>query len=142
MSHPTASWVLVPSAVDGTFEASTFIPGVDLELDGDGDLVVDRDAHFTTGLDAVAQGIRIRVQMFEGEWFLDLDTGIPYYQDILGQKFNEVKIRAAFREEILAAPGVGALLELAVTFDNATRILSVTWKVQSSFGVVEDSVEV
>lgn len=112
---------------------------VDLLLDNDGDLLVDAGhIYFSSGLRAVAQGIKIRLLSFKGEWFLDLDHGVPYWQDILGQKYNETKVRAAFRDAILAAPGVNKILELEVEFDGATRAVNVWWRVQTIFGVTED----
>lgn len=110
----------------------------DLELDVDGDLVVDTDVHFTSGLQAVTQEIMIRLKTFRGEWFLDLDEGVPYYQDLLGQKYNEVKARTAFRNEIQKAPYVTKVISLEVSFDRATRELRVSFKAQTIFGVTEE----
>lgn len=112
---------------------------IDLLLDTDGDLVLTSGLEFSTGINAVAQGIRIRIQTFKGEWFLDLDHGVPYYQDLLGQKFNEIKARAAFREAILSAPGVDELTELEVSFDAQNRELTVSWEVTTSFGIIEET---
>lgn len=107
---------------------------IDLTLtDGDIDLTGGR-LSFTSGIGAVAQGIRIRLQAFRGEWFRNLDSGVPYWQELLGQKFDEAKARRIFREAIRAAPGVGEILKLAVTFDAKTRTLSVTWQVRTEFG--------
>lgn len=98
------------------------------------------------GIEAVAIGIRSRLLLFAGEWFLDLDAGIPYLPSvdgsnavperaaILGQRFDETKTRAAFRREILSVPGVISLPLLLVTFTGAARRLAVTWRAQTSFG--------
>lgn len=126
----------------------TIATGTDWELDDDGDLIIP--LRYTTGLKATAQGIRIRIQMFKGEWFLDQDLGVPYLESdtvaesdaILGQKFNETRALNAFRSIIAATPGVESILALAVSFDRSTRTLSVEWRVRSSFGVIEDSLEV
>ncbi len=142
MSHPSSTWTLVDSSTPAAGGTSTLTPGVDLQLDGDGDLVVDTDAHFTTGLEAVAQGIRIRLQMFRGEWFADLDAGMPYFQEILGQKFSALRVRAAFREAIEAAPGVVEILSLDILFDGASRNARVSWKVRGDAGVFTGSTEV
>lgn len=112
---------------------------IDLLLDVEGDLVLTSDLQFSTNLNAVAQGIRIRIQTFRGEWFLDLDHGVPYYQDLLGQKFNEVKARSAFRTAIVTAPGVTELTALTVAYEGTTRALQVSWKVRSVFGTIEET---
>lgn len=142
MSHATASWSVVsPVATPGSTVASagTVVSGIDLELDDDGDLVVDTDAHFTTGMDAVAQGIRLRLQMFQGEWFLDTDRGVPYFTEILGSKFDQVRIRDVFRDVITEAPGVDDLEVLTVDF--TSRALTVTWRVRTTYGVTTDTLD-
>lgn len=96
----------------------------------------------TSGPDAVTQGIRLRMQEVKGEWFLDLDSGIPYYERdgvpateaIFGQRYSQVRALQAYRNAILSTPGVVELLQLAVTFDVKTRKLSVSWQVRTSFG--------
>lgn len=115
---------------------------IDLLLAADADLDVSAGLQFSSGTAGVAQGIRIRVLTFKGEWFLDLDFGVPYYEDVLAQRFNEHKARAAFRDVILGAPGVAELISLTVAFDRSTRVLSVAWKVRTAFDdTIEDSLD-
>lgn len=108
----------------------------DLSLGTDNDLVVTTDLTFTAGVQAVAQSCRIALQIFQGEWFLDLDVGIPYWDRIIAQKPNVAiaGARAAFRKELLAVNGVLAIKRLDVTYVNATRTLNVTWQVSTVFG--------
>lgn len=112
--------------------------------DVNGDLVVP--FQLVAGLDAVALGIRDRLLLFAGEWFLDLDAGVPYLPSVdgsnavteraalLGQKFDPVKTRAAFRREILSVPGVVAVPVLLTSFDGPTRRLAITWRATTQFG--------
>lgn len=153
MSHPTSSWTLVadPSRAPTTLGSARFAPGVDFKLDGDGDLDLSTgDIQFTAvGLEATAQGIWLRIQFIRGELFVDRDFGIPYLPNdivpetdaILGGKFSELKARAAFRQAILAAPGVETLEHLAITFDRATRVMTVDFKVIATAGTIEASQE-
>lgn len=99
-----------------------------------------------SGLEAVAIGIRTRILTCRGEWFLDLDIGIPYLPDgdavpardaILGQRFDPIKTRAAFLREILSTPGVFEVPILQTSFDGATRILRVSWVARTRFGDTE-----
>lgn len=128
--------------------ASRVEPGIDWELDDDGDVLIP--LRFTRGLAGVTQGISIRVRMFRGEWFLNLDEGIPYFDNdtvteaeaLLGQLFDQQKALTAFRRVITAAPYVESILSLAVSFEGTTRTLSVTWRVKSALGVVEGTTEV
>ncbi len=115
---------------------------VDWELDDNNDLIIP--LRYTSGIAAVAQGIRIRLQLWRGEWFLDLDAGMPYLPTedgavpesaaILGQKFDSVKARTAVRREILSTPGVVDIPELRITFDGPTRALGIEFRAKTAFG--------
>lgn len=148
----STSWTLLPdeaianaALVSGQ---SNIEPGVDFALDTNGDLIIP--LRYTRGLEAVGQGIRIRMQMFKGEWFLNLEEGLPYLENdevaeadaLLGQRFDQVKALAAFRRVLLATPYVESILSLGVSFDGSTRTMRVEWRVKSALGVVEDSLEV
>lgn len=115
--------------------------GILLTADGE----IDRSAktmQFARGLDGVVQGVRVRMLLVKGEWFLDQSKGVPYLERdlvtaseaLLGQRFNETKALAAFRTPILATPGVLSIAKLAVAFTAATRTLAVTWRARTVFG--------
>ncbi len=112
----------------------------DLLLDADGDLVIDEQGvHFVSGLQAVAQAIRFRILLVRGEWFLNMDIGVPYFDDvgvdgILGDNYDEAAARAAIVAAILDAPGVTGILSLTLERDPATRTLYVSGVAQSLFG--------
>lgn len=101
--------------------------------------------HFSTGLQAVAQGVGIRVRMIRGEWFLNLAFGVPYFKGktvtkdeaLLGEKFDKVKAAAAFRDVIAAAPGVTQVLLADVQFNTSTRKVTLKWRVRCAFGDTE-----
>ena len=131
-----------PTVASASAAAVEVTTPIDLRLDADGDLVFDHDLHWTEGIEAVAQGIRIRLLMFRGEWFLDLDHGVPWLQELLGKRYDEATARTAMREAIVAAPGVDELRSLALDFSSATRELRVDWEVRTTFGVSSDSIEV
>lgn len=110
---------------------------IDLLLDDNNDLVfVDGDLVFSKGMDAIVQQCRIAMQMFQGEWFLNLDAGLPYWQSILGQK-PAVAIQAAqifIRRELELVNGVLDILKLQITYVRETRALQVSWQVDTVFG--------
>lgn len=115
---------------------------IDLLLDSTGDLVVTSDLQWSTGVSGISQGIRIALQLFKGEWFLDLDEGIPYLERegvpadeaLLGAKFNQGRAVAAFRDAIRRAPGVNTIVSLNVAFDRGTRKITASWIVRTEFG--------
>ena len=110
---------------------------IDLLIDDENDLVIENgDLQFSKGIDAVVQQCRISLQMFQGEWFLDLDAGIPYWQSILGQK-PAVALAAAriyMRRELELIEGVDRVLKLDLSYTGTSRTLVVTWQVSTIFG--------
>lgn len=113
----------------------SILTGIDWLLDDDGDLVFP--LQFTTGIQAVAQGIRVRLQNFRNEWFLNLDDGVPWFEDILGQVYDRNKVRSIFRQVLINAPGVKSIDSLDLEFNGNTRALTITWRVITS---LEDEV--
>ncbi len=102
------------------------------------------------GLEGAGIGIRARLGLFAGEFFADLDAGVPYAENatvsereaILGQAFEPAKARAAFRREILTTPGVVEVTALELAFDAAERRLSVTYVARTAWGdTVRDTFE-
>jgi hypothetical protein len=91
----------------------------DLEIGEDGDLVL------ATGLDAVAQHIRIRLRFFLGEWRFNPAVGIPYFQTIMVKRPNLDVVRSILREVVATTPGVEQVARLELDFDRAARTLRV-----------------
>lgn len=110
--------------------------GRDLALDAaTADFLLNKgDLYLTTEYQAISQDVRLRLRFFEGEWFLDLDAGVPYFQSILVKSPNLDVIRDVISDAILEAPGVRSITSLNLDFDKATRELSVTGSVNTDLG--------
>lgn len=108
----------------------------DLKLDASGDFELENgDLALVSDVAAIGQAVRIRLQFFKGEWFLDEDAGVPYYQDVLGKKNPSPNVLAAiFQDAVLETPGVASISDLRVTIDAQTRRLSVTVSALSDTG--------
>lgn len=117
----------------------------DLLLDKYNDLVIDTDLHWSMGVQGVMQECRIKMQMFRGEWFLNLGVGIPYWGSILGQKpaIAIAAAGAAFTEALLTVEDVIGITKMDVTYDGRTRTMTVKWAVQCIFGTtVSDTLNI
>jgi len=98
----------------------------DLLLGADHDLVIENfDLALTSNKQIVAQRVKQALLLFKGEWFLDRDLGIPYYEDILGTKNSIDTVRAIFVNTIRSVDGVKDLTEFNIEFNDATRTLSI-----------------
>lgn len=110
---------------------------MDIALDKDGDLLIaNYDLALVSGIDAIAQEIKIKLQWFLGEWFLDLSAGVPYWQDILIKNPNLVDIDNLLRAMIVETRGVIDLLFFKYDLDNRTRALKINFEANTDKGLL------
>ena len=86
--------------------------------------------------DEVAQNVRIRLQTYEGEWFLDTELGVPWFQQILGKKDTAVA-NLLIRQEISNTNGVSGIVSFNPLFNHLTRSLSIYSKIRTVYGTDE-----
>ena len=102
------------------------------------DLVfADRDLATVSGSELVAQRLQVALQLFKGEWFLDADAGIPWYQEVLEKGVPTTVVDSILRKQIVATEGVNRILKYTSSIDAATRIVSVAFTVDTVYGPVE-----
>ena len=89
---------------------------------------------------AVAQRLHIMLKTFAGEWYLNTEHGIPYFQSILGKKVSKAAIDLIFQQKILAEQGVQEILEFTSTL-NASRQYVMSFRVRAQ-GVATDVVTI
>lgn len=80
--------------------------------------------------DVVAQRLKIKLNTFLGEWFLDLDVGIPYFQQILNKVRNKSSIDAIFQTAIIEDPDVVEMISYSSNLDGRTRVFSLDFAVR------------
>jgi hypothetical protein len=101
-----------------------------------GDLhLTDGDVVWIDGAEAVAQHIRARLKMFKGEWFLNEDEGVPWFDEIFEKGTTDARISAILRQVILGTPGVTTLTSLTLERNRAERSLAVTFEAVTDEGV-------
>lgn len=107
------------------------------KLDPDGDYSFGRgrlDFHIDNP-DGVAQSVKTRLELFTGEWFLDLQEGTPWYSDVLGNR-NELSYGPVLRARILGTPGAKEIVQFADAFDREARVITVTATLDTIYGQV------
>lgn len=85
-------------------------------------------------IDTVKQRLFIMLRTFQGEWFMDLNHGIPYWQSILGKKTTKSAVDLIFQQKILAEEGVKEIISFDSTFKN--RQYSLVFKVRVVTGEI------
>lgn len=108
-----------------------------LENPDEGDLQLSAgQLVFTSGVDAIAQDVRVRLRWFRGEWFLDRRTGTPWFERVLGHKQGDKLAEKMLRRVIMSTPGVAKIETMKLSLNRATRGLSVTFAVKTQSGAV------
>lgn len=81
----------------------------------------------------VAQAIKTRLLLMEGEWFLDVNEGTPYSTQILGRGTSSTYDRA-IRDRIFGTEGVTGISSYSSSLSRPTRALAVNATVETIFG--------
>lgn len=94
----------------------------DLKLDADGDLLIDQySLKLVDNIDQIIQNISIRLRFFLNEWFLDINAGLPWLEDILIKAPNQIRVESLIKDEILTTPGVDEITFFESNFDASLR---------------------
>lgn len=107
-------------------DAENPIPG-DVRLVG-GQIVL------TTGDDAIRQDLQVRLRWFLNEWFLDKRTGVPWFQQLIGQPVSDAIFERVIRRVITTTPGVARIEQFALVRDALVRNMAVNFRVVTANG--------
>jgi hypothetical protein len=91
-------------------------------------------ANMCTGSESVAQNVVTRLRTFKGEWFLDLDAGVGYLQDIFVKPANVPLSEADLKAEIIKTDGVATLNSFQFNLNHVTRQATLSADVVTIYG--------
>lgn len=106
----------------------------DIHLDSTGNIAclgVDRAA-------LLSQRIKVRLQTFMGECFLDRSIGVPYFTEILKKSPDLGRVRSLLAAVIATVEGVKKTLTLELKFNQGTRQLNVDFRVLGDSGEIAE----
>ena len=107
----------------------------DFGLDDEGDEYADATGLAMTGdLPGIKQQVTLRIGFFKGEWFLDEERGVPWYEEIIVKNPNLIRIREIFRDAILSVTGIREVTFMDLLFSAYTRTLSVNFRASTDLG--------
>lgn len=110
-------------------------------LDSNNDLVVAHKGNLKLVEDGAetVQHVRTRLQFYLEEWFLDLDAGTPYFQQIFTKPANLANIESIFKSRILNTPEVLTLTEFSMDYEGGSvRRLNVSFSAETTYGVINN----
>ena len=107
------------------------------KLDADGDFVFGQSVgnFYKDQPEAVAQAVKTRLGLIEGEWFLDITLGTPYNSQILGAG-KVSTYDAAIQQVIRNTPGVVDIASYASSVNPDTRAASIDCTINTVYGQV------
>lgn len=115
---------------------------IDFALDATGDLVLVSDEKYRkdikpiTGAARIAQSLNIRLRTWMGEWYLNLNHGVPYISSVMGKQPQEL-VLSVFRTQISTVQGIQRIDALTLDLDAPSRLLNVAVSAVSAEGPVE-----
>ena len=113
---------------------------MNLLLDSDNDLTfIDNKLQTVSGLDEMRQIIENAINSFQGEWFFNLNQGIPYFQRIFVKNISMLEVEMIFIDYISNLKGVVDILEMNMDFDGASRALTIKTTIKTTDGVLDFS---
>ena len=86
----------------------------DLCLDANGDIACATEPY------SIAQDVASAVKTFIGECWYDITQGIPYFENILGQRPPLQYLKAQIEKTALTVPDVASARCMFVSFDDRT----------------------
>jgi hypothetical protein len=88
------------------------------------------------GKEQIRQRLKIRLQFFSGEWYLDTMLGVRFYQDVLIKNPQLTKLQSLFKATIMGTVGVTRLVAFDLTVDNQNRSMALTFTVDTLYGII------
>lgn len=102
-----------------------------------GDIALkDNDILLIDNAERVAQQVLITLREWRGEWFLKTADGVPYLEYILVKNPNMAHVRQILTEAIESVEGVKKCTELDLQFNRVLRTLSVSYEIDTDYGLV------
>lgn len=113
----------------------------DLRLNEDGDLHItdDGDIAFT---DSVLQAIKIRLKWFLGEWRINTEYGMPYFDEVFVKNPSTALLEDRVRTEILTVEGVESVESISIKINKTTREAAIKFVVVANGQIGQEEVTV
>lgn len=78
---------------------------------------------FDTLESLTAQKVKINLLNYLGEWFRDINTGVPYLQTILGRRGTKRATDAVIKTTILNTDNIDNIIEYESFIDNDRKLI-------------------
>ena len=110
------------------------------------DIFLDRRTHdivigaydlpIVRGVDLIRQCLKQRLLTILGEWFLNTEIGLPWFQELSQKGIEDDRVTALIMRVIAETEGVTEVVEFDLSLDRAARRLNVDFRVTSPEGEI------
>ena len=108
-----------------------------------GDLeITNNSLALTTAREAIRQHLQCRFRLFLGEWFLDIDQGVPWFQDVLQKQSSFAVVKEILKTVILDTPGVIEITTFEFEYNGTTREATLTFSCLTEEGEIDFSLPI
>lgn len=115
---------------------------MNLKLGINNDIIIDRGAERTSGLEYTAQLVGNRLKTLYGEWELNREIGLPWFTELLRHSYNTELIYGWISKIILSTPNVTGLTNLVLGVNKDSRTLIIYFEVSTIYGDTSRQLEV
>jgi hypothetical protein len=107
------------------------------EITKDIEIDANKNLRFTTTLqEYISQKIENKLRFLKGEWFLNTDLGIPYFETIFKKNPDINLINTIFIREIRSIEEVIEIIKFETNYDVSLRTFSINLEVKIYDGSV------
>lgn len=112
---------------------------IDMALDPKtGDLLlVEASAQLVREVDQIAQNLAIRLRFIQGEWYLNILAGVPYYQYFFIKEPNQIQVESFLKDEIVNTRGVEEITAFSSDYDAQKRTFGVQFSAKTISGEIQ-----
>lgn len=85
----------------------------------------------------LSQRLRIKLQTYLGEWFLNSDIGVPYYQSVFTKGTSKSATDLVFQQQILSERDVIEISEFTSELNTLSRLYTLSFRVKTAEGFTD-----
>ena len=106
-------------------------------LDSNGDYTFGAgNNNFLVDVEAVSQAVMTRLKLLKGEWWEDLEDGLPLWQEILGSQGSNQHLTYVdnlITQRVFNTPGVTHIIDYEGLWNSSTRQYSFSARINTEY---------
>ncbi len=97
---------------------------------------VDGDLPLVTGIEEIRQMTGQMLRSFQGDWFLDLELGMPFFQTIFKKATSISDIEGIYLDRISAIPGILDITKFDLEYTKGSREINIVFTAITTDGIL------